>query len=108
MSKQLAEILAANSTFLKINNIEKSMGLSKTALVRIIARKEIPEKYQQQVLEWWDRWVGGLNEIKLSKEKEKAQTNQVGLIPPHPKREDFPDTLEFGMAKNEWRKKYNL
>lgn len=57
MSKEIAKILAANLEYLKVNNIEKAMGLNKTALVRMIARKEIPEKHQKVVYDWWRKWV---------------------------------------------------
>jgi len=57
---ELAKILADNLEYLKINNIEKEMGLKKTALVRMIARKEIPEKYKKQIEDWWIKWTVSL------------------------------------------------
>lgn len=57
---KLADILAANLDYLKINNIEKSMGLTKTGLVRMIARKEIPEKHKKVVEDWWNNFIQSL------------------------------------------------
>jgi hypothetical protein len=65
MNKNLAEILADNLDFLKINNIEKAIGLKKTALVRMIARKEIPEKHKEQLENWWNKWHTSINPIAM-------------------------------------------
>ncbi len=51
---------------------------------------------------------------KNNSEKLKVEVEPVkvkGDIPPIPKREDFPPgmngSIDFGVAKNEWKKKYN-
>lgn len=61
---ELANILADNQEFLKINNIEKAMGLNKTALVRMIARKEIPEKHKKQIEDWWCEFTKSISASK--------------------------------------------
>ena len=107
MNGKLAEILASNLAFIKVNNIEKAMGLNKTALIRMIARKEIPEKHKEAVTKWWERWVSELV-VSATKKEGKSEEKNIGSIPPHPKREDFEDSFDFGNAKNEWKKRYNL
>ena len=57
----IAKILADNQDYLKINNIEKAMGLKKTALVRMIARKEIPEKHKKSIEDWWGKFIDALS-----------------------------------------------
>lgn len=45
-------------------------------------------------------------------ENEKKNTSPVappsGWIPPHPKKEDFENSWEYGFAKSEWKQKYNI
>jgi len=41
-------------------------------------------------------------------EKEADKSNKDSWIPPHPKKEDFENSWEYGFAKSEWKKKYNL
>jgi hypothetical protein len=90
MNKNLAEILAANLDYLKVNNIEKAIGLNKTALVRMIARKEIPEKHREVVFKWWAKWVATLivpvieennkpeNKERIMKERNPYIADEVG------------------------------
>jgi hypothetical protein len=49
-------------------------------------------------------YKGKLQEL----EKKMKEAGKSEMIPPHPKREDFEDSLQFGAAKSEWKKKYNL
>lgn len=40
--------------------------------------------------------------------KKGKEAGTAGMIPPHPKKEDFKDSFEYGAAKSEWKIKYNL
>lgn len=43
-----------------------------------------------------------------NKIKEEYPLTEKEYIPPHPKKEDYQDAFDFSIAKNEWKKKYNL
>lgn len=63
----LIKILAQNQKYLKIANIEKKLGWTPTTLTRMIARKEIPEKYKSTIEKWWDEFVYSLQEQSMIK-----------------------------------------
>jgi hypothetical protein len=97
MSKKLAEILAANQDYLKVNNIEKAMGLNKTALVRMIARKDIPEKHQKVVFEWWKNWMVELIRPVISENNKPENKKKIDdeRNPPDSQKEAHEQPMSF-------------
>lgn len=99
MSKNLAEILAANVEYLKVNNIEKAIGLNKTALVRMIARKEIPDKRKDKIMKWWTNWVAGLISPVIEENNKPEKKEQILKDREYlEKKKIINDMFDFGMA----------
>lgn len=117
MDKKEIDILLSAVT-IPIYQIEENLGMPKTTLQKAIkGERVLPKKWAIKLKESFalksDVVLKDLNEqtneVVPQKSSGAKKSNIIidTTIPPMPKKEDFKHSVDYGVAKSEWKLKYS-